>query len=184
MASPHGQTYFLTFNGKKYHPSLECNDKEGLLQDPIHHAPDSSKRDFKVSFFLFLLFFWGKFVDSMFCGELYDEALSFCCCLLLWGFWDIVWFGGESLYDRIDFFRDIFELLSCLRLWSLDNVDGLWNFVLHVACGLVGWILILFLCGYEIMRIWWVGIIFMGMEIFWVLFSWVWKFICVGHMFE
>ena len=32
MESSNGPS-FLTFNGKKYHPSLEWNDGEGLLQD-------------------------------------------------------------------------------------------------------------------------------------------------------
>ncbi|KAK9998200.1 hypothetical protein SO802_017803 [Lithocarpus litseifolius] len=47
MASPHGPPYYLTFNGKKYHPSIEWNDEEGLLQNPSTHAPHSSKKDFK-----------------------------------------------------------------------------------------------------------------------------------------
>ena len=55
MASPHGQTYFLTFNGKKYHPFLEWNDEEGLLQDPSNHALYSSKKDFKVRSYILLL---------------------------------------------------------------------------------------------------------------------------------
>ena len=40
---------FLTFSGKKYHPSHEWNKEEGLLQDPKTYAPHS-KMDFKVSF--------------------------------------------------------------------------------------------------------------------------------------
>ena len=51
MASPYGPPYFLTFNGKKYHPLIEWNDEEGLLHDLSTHAPHSSKKDFKVSFF-------------------------------------------------------------------------------------------------------------------------------------
>ena len=39
----------------KYHPSIEWNDEEGILQDPSTHAPHSSKKDFKVSSFFFLL---------------------------------------------------------------------------------------------------------------------------------
>ena len=41
---------FLTFNRKKYHPSLEWSEEERLLQDPKTHAPHS-KKDFKVSSF-------------------------------------------------------------------------------------------------------------------------------------
>ena len=67
--------------GKKYHPSLEWNEEEGLLQDPKTHAPHS-KMDFKVSF-IFLDFFVGKFVDFMFDWKLGVETLSFGCYLLL-----------------------------------------------------------------------------------------------------
>ena len=35
---------FLLLMGKKYHPSLEWNEEEGLLQDPKTHAPHSKKR--------------------------------------------------------------------------------------------------------------------------------------------
>ena len=35
-------------------------------------------------------------------------------------------------------FSGIFELLSCLILSSLDNVDDLWSFALYVALGIVG----------------------------------------------
>ena len=63
---------FLTFNGKKYHPFLEWNEEEGLLQEPKIHAPHF-KKDFKVSSFFFLFsffffffgFFVGNFVESL-----------------------------------------------------------------------------------------------------------------------
>ncbi|KAL0005287.1 hypothetical protein SO802_012848 [Lithocarpus litseifolius] len=48
MASSNGPS-FLTFNGKKYHPSLEWNEEEGLLRDPKTHAP-YSKKDFNTLF--------------------------------------------------------------------------------------------------------------------------------------
>ena len=189
MASPCGPT-FLTFNGKKYHPSLEWNEEEGLRQDPITHAPHSSKKDFKVS--SFFCFFVGKFVDFMFHWELYGGTLSFCCCLFLWEFWtlyDLVW--NHCVVMLFSLLWGIFELLSCLVLWNLDNVDGVWSFALYVACGIVGWILTWFLWVWnhenlmcmEIFLVC-VGLIFMGMEILRALFSWVWKIFCVGHMFE
>ena len=78
----------LTFNGKKYHPSLEWNEEEGLLQDPKTHAPHS-KMDFKVSF-IFLNSFVGKFGDFMFYWGLGVETLSFDCYLLILKFC-IVW---------------------------------------------------------------------------------------------
>ena len=51
MASSSNRPSFLTFNGKKYHPSPEWNDEEGLLQDPKTHAPHS-----KLIFY-FIIFF-------------------------------------------------------------------------------------------------------------------------------
>ena len=92
MASSNG-TSFLTFNGKKYHPSLEWNEEVGLLQDPKTHAPHS-KKDFKVS--SFFGFFVGKFVSFMFCWELDIETLSFCCCLLLLKLWTLYDLVGNS----------------------------------------------------------------------------------------
>jgi len=78
MASPHGPS-FLTFNGKKYHPSLEWDEEEGLLQDPKTHAPHS-KNDFMVnSFFVSLL---ANLLILCFVGG----TLSFCCCMFLWEF--------------------------------------------------------------------------------------------------
>ena len=51
MASSSNRPSFLTFNGKKYHPSPKWNDEEGLLQDPKTHAPHS-----KLIFYLFIFF--------------------------------------------------------------------------------------------------------------------------------
>ena len=134
MASPPRPPYFLTFNGKKYHPSLEWNDEEGLLQDPSNHAPHSSKKRFQGELIFFFLV--GKFIDFMFCWKIYGGALSFCCCLILWEFLDIVWFGWKSLCGYVDFlFWGIFELLSCLVLWSLDNVGHWLCFVLDMIFG-------------------------------------------------
>ena len=39
---------------------------------------------------------------------------------------------GMLIYFIFFFFLGIFELLSCLDLSTLDNVDDLWNF--HIAC--------------------------------------------------
>ena len=86
MVSSSYRPSFLTFHGKKYHPSLEWNDEEGLLQDPKTHAPHS-KMDFKVSNFFF--FFFLKFVDFMFYCKFGVETLSFCYGLLLLKFWTL-----------------------------------------------------------------------------------------------
>ena len=55
MSSSSNGPSFLTSHGKKYHPSFEWNDEEGLLQDPKTHAPHSHI-DLKVSFSLVSLF--------------------------------------------------------------------------------------------------------------------------------
>ena len=60
MASSSNRPSFLTFNGKKYHPSLDWNDEEGLLQDPKTHVAHSM--DFKVRGFFFFL---GNLFDFM-----------------------------------------------------------------------------------------------------------------------
>ena len=38
MAFPPGPPKFRIFHGKRYNPSIEWNDEERLLQDPINHA--------------------------------------------------------------------------------------------------------------------------------------------------
>ena len=88
MASSSNKPSFLTFHGKKkkkYHPSLEWNDEEELLQDPKTHAPYSNM-DFKESFFFFFI---GKFVDFMLYCKFGVETLSFCYGLLLLKFWTL-----------------------------------------------------------------------------------------------
>ena len=57
MASSHGPT-FLTFNGKKYHPSLEWNDEEGLLQDLNSQLHTHPKRISRWAHFLLFFCCW------------------------------------------------------------------------------------------------------------------------------
>ena len=45
---------FLTFHGKKYDPTFDWHDEEGLLQDPKTYAP-YSHTNIKVSFSLVYL---------------------------------------------------------------------------------------------------------------------------------
>ena len=115
MASPHGPTS-LTFNGKKYHPSLEWKDEEGLLQDPSTHARHSSKKDFKWAYFF--AFFVGKFVDFLFCWELYSGILSFCCCLSLWEFWTLLHLVGNHCVVMFFFF--FWHFLNCWVVWYCE----------------------------------------------------------------
>ena len=43
------------------------------------------------------------------------------------------------MYGNVDFFFLVhFELLNCLRLFNLDNVDDLWNFALYLILGIFG----------------------------------------------
>ena len=48
MASSSKGSSFLAFPGKKYDPTFDWNDDDGLLQDPRTHAPYSHV-DTKVS---------------------------------------------------------------------------------------------------------------------------------------
>ena len=49
MASSSKGSSFLASHGKKYDPTFEWNDDDGLLQDPKTHAPYCHE-DNKVSF--------------------------------------------------------------------------------------------------------------------------------------
>ena len=86
MSSSSNGPSFLTFHGKKYHPSLEWNDEEELLQDPKTHAPHSHM-DFKVSFSLFLCLEKCYFHASLkvWCGDI----VILLCALV--GIRGIVW---------------------------------------------------------------------------------------------
>ena len=90
MASPPRPPYFFTFNGKKYHPSLEWNDEEGLLQDPSNHNPHSSKKDFKLSsFFCFVLvnLLISCFVENFMVGHCHFFVV--CSCGSFWILYDL-----------------------------------------------------------------------------------------------
>ena len=63
MASSSKGSSFLDFHGKKYDPTFDWHDDDGLLQDPRTHAPYCHV-DTKVSFSLdFLL---GKMLFHVF----------------------------------------------------------------------------------------------------------------------
>ena len=51
MSSSSNGSSFLNFHGKKYDPTFDWHDEEGLLQHPKTHAP-YSQMDIKVSFSL------------------------------------------------------------------------------------------------------------------------------------
>ena len=55
MSSSSNGPSFPNFHGKKYDPTFDWNDEEGLLQGPKTHAP-YSHMDIKVSFSLVSLF--------------------------------------------------------------------------------------------------------------------------------
>ena len=73
---------------KKYHPSLEWNDEEGLLQDPKTYAPHSHM-DFKVSFFL-----GGNLLISCFIASLVLRHCHFVVVCFSWNF-------GHCMVDHV-----------------------------------------------------------------------------------
>ena len=77
MSSSSNGPSFLTSHGKKYHPSFEWNDEEGLLKDPKTHTP-YSHMDIKVSFF-FSFFVWQNVV-SCFIESLMVRHCHFVVC--------------------------------------------------------------------------------------------------------
>ena len=129
MPSSSNGPSFLTFHGKKYHPSLEWNDEEGLLQDPKTHAPHSHM-DFKVKGGgggnVVFMFHWGFDVGT----------LSLCCCVVLLKFealhgWPCCNLGFGAFLNRCIFWS-----------WcNLDNVGGSWILPMLVICDVVEWIL-------------------------------------------
>ena len=94
--------------------------------------------------FLLVNLLISYFVEKFMVGHCHVAVVCFCGnfghCIIWWKI--IVW----SCWFFF-FFWDIFELLSCLILWGLDNVYGLWSFALYVALGIVGWILTFFFLG-------------------------------------
>ena len=116
---------FLTFNRKKYHPSLEWSEEERLLQDPKTHAPHS-KKDFKVSsFFLcWQIFLILCFVESLMLRRCYFvvvcscwnfehcmiwlETLVWSCCTLSFGaflnFW-VTWYKTWTMLMTHEFWQ-------------------------------------------------------------------------------
>ena len=139
MTSSSNRPSFLTFNGKKYHPSLEWNDEEGLPHDPKTHAPHF-KMDFKVSFF----FFFGKFVDFMLHWKFGVEILSFDCCLLFVEILDIVGLGWK-FWLCCNLGLGVF--LNCWVFFFFFFWHGVTRTILmahefwqSMSCGIVGWI--------------------------------------------
>ena len=61
MASSSKGSSFLTFHGKKYDPTFEWHDNDGLLQDPKTYAPYCHV-DTKVRVFFFFFFSWQNVV--------------------------------------------------------------------------------------------------------------------------
>ena len=117
MSSSSNGSSFLTFHGKKYDPTFDWHDEEGLLQDPKTHAP-YSHMEIKLS--VFLGFLCLEKCCFMFHCKFDGETLSICCVFLLefgvWYDWSCcnVGFGV--------FLKCLFFLLWC----NLDNVGSLW----------------------------------------------------------
>ena len=90
MSSSSNRPSFLTSHGKKYQPSFECNDEEGLLQDLKTHAPNSHM-DIKVSF-SFGFFVWQN-VASCFIESLMVRH----CHFIVWSCWNL----GHCMIDHV-----------------------------------------------------------------------------------
>ena len=83
MASSSKGSSFLAFHGKKYDPTFDWHDDDGLLQDPRIHAPYCHV-DTKVSFSLVSLL--GKNVVACFI----ESFIVRYCHLVILKFWGIV----------------------------------------------------------------------------------------------
>ena len=86
MSSSSNGPSFLTSHGKKYHPSFEWNDEEGLFQDPKSYAPHSHM-DFKLSFSLISLF--GEMLFHVSLKVWWWDIVILLCVLV--EIWCIVW---------------------------------------------------------------------------------------------
>ena len=86
MSSSSNGPSFLTSHEKKYHPSFEWNDEEGLFQDPKSYAPHSHM-DFKLSFSLISLF--GEMLFHVSLKVWWWDIVILLCVLV--EIWCIVW---------------------------------------------------------------------------------------------
>ena len=119
MASSSKGSSFLASHGKKYDPTFEWHDDDGLLQNPRTHAPYCHV-DTKVSFSLVSLF--GKILLHVSLKVSWWDIVI----RLFWNFGGIVWlimFWKCWLWSILEVFF-FFSPLWC----NLDNVGGLWNF--------------------------------------------------------
>ena len=129
MSSSSNGSCFLTFHGKKYDPTFDWNDEEGLLQNPKTYA-SYSHMDIKVSFSLVSLL----------------RKMLFHASLKVW-WWDIIillydcWNLGHCMIDHVVMLALEHFLKCCIFGWTmlmaygiLGNVGNLWccrmNFVL------------------------------------------------------
>ena len=133
-----GHLFLLSMGRNIIHPLNGMRTKGSFKTlKPMLHTPKRTSRWAHFCFFVF-----GKFVDFMFCWELDGGTLSLCCCFFLLEFWtlyDLV--GNPCVIMLCSLFWGIFELMSYLVSWNLDNVEDSRSFALYVACGIVGWIL-------------------------------------------
>ena len=109
-------------------------------------------------FFFFFLFFLLLLVNLLFLCFIKNFMVGHCHFVVVCS-WEIVWFGWKSLCGHVDFLSwGILKFLSCLVLWSLDNVDGLWSFALYVVCYIIRWILTWFFFLVD-MKLWEFGVL-------------------------
>ena len=143
MSSSSNGPSFLTSHGKKYHPSFEWNDEEGLLQDPKTHAPHSHI-DLKVSFSLVSLF--GKMLFTCFIESLMVRH----CHFFVWSCWNL----RHCMIDHVvilalEHFWSVVFFSHCV-IWTM--LVAHWILAMLVICDVVGWILALDFVGIDIVK--------------------------------
>ena len=122
-ASSSKGSFFLAFHGKKYDPTFDWHDDDGLLQDLRTHAPYCHV-DTKVSFFSLVSLLEKMLLHISLKVSWWDIVIW-----LFWKFWGI---ARLVMLENIGFGAFLkcflFYLFFSFLWWNLDNVGGLWNF--------------------------------------------------------
>ena len=121
MVLPPRPPKFLTFHGKSYDPSIEWIDEEGLLQDPLNHAPypihQRPQGEFIAFCFCWLIcqFFFFFFL-AWYLRNLW-WALSFCCYLLCGNLECGMFWMKNFVCRHVDLIFFFWVFLNCWVVW-------------------------------------------------------------------
>ena len=159
MASSSKGCSFLASHGKKYDPTFDWNDDDGLLQDPRTHAPYCHV-DTKVCFSLVSLL--GKL--------LLHVSLKVSC-------WDIVTFEilGHCVIDQV-WNVGFGAFLKCVfffdhgAIWAMLVAFGI--LTMQVICDVVEWTLV-----------WILGVLELSKLCVWLIWMWENLWACVNFVF-